>query len=239
MNKLLIRIVDDDAELAESFALLLETMGWTVKHYADGPSFLREDTLEGPGCVVLDVRMPGMTGLEVQAELERRGSKLPILFLSAHGNIAMAVHAVRHGAADFWKKPVEPLDFVQKVSQVVTMSLAERRHGSRGRTPARPLRRLDAARAERHPRGPSREAEQGGGNRVGARSEHGQDAPRERLREAGRALPERTHAVGVRSGRHRRGRASRLTDFEDDRHDARHLPPPTSGPHGARRRAIA
>lgn len=125
MKKPLIRIVDDDAELAASFALLLETMGWTVRHYPDGATFLREDTLEGPGCVVLDMRMPGMTGLEVQAELERRESKLPILFLSAHGNIAMAVHAVRHGAVDFLGKPVEPLDFVQKVSQAVTLSLQE------------------------------------------------------------------------------------------------------------------
>lgn len=125
MMKPIVRIVDDDAGLAESFQLLLEAMGWSVRHYPDGRSFLEQDSLEGPGCVVLDMRMPGMTGLEVQAEMAVRGSTLPILFLSAHGSIAAAVQAVRRGAVDFLEKPVEPLDFVQKVSQAVTTSLAQ------------------------------------------------------------------------------------------------------------------
>ena len=113
MNKPLIRIVDDDAELAESFALLLETMGWTVKHYADGPSFLREDTLEGPGCVVLDVRMPGMTGLELQSRMRSLGRDLPIVFLSVHGDIEMALECVRAGAVDFLVKPPRPEKLVE------------------------------------------------------------------------------------------------------------------------------
>ena len=119
----LIRLVDDDPTVAQSLTFVLEVAGLQVKSYDSAERFLAFDDEAREGCLLLDVRMPGMTGLEVQAELERRGSKLPILFLSAHGNIAMAVHAVRHGAADFLEKPVEPLDFVQKVSQVVTMSL--------------------------------------------------------------------------------------------------------------------
>ena len=70
------------------------------------------------------VRMPGLTGLDVQAELERRGSNLPILFLSAHGSIQMAVHVMRHGAVDFLEKPVEPMTLVQRVAQCVTASLS-------------------------------------------------------------------------------------------------------------------
>lgn len=123
MTKPLVRIVDDDAALADSFELLLTTMGWDVRYYPDGRTFLDTDSLWGPGCVVLDMRMPGMTGLEVQAEMERRGATLPVLFLSAHGTISTAVHAVRHGAVDFLEKPVEPLEFVQKVSSAVTLSM--------------------------------------------------------------------------------------------------------------------
>ncbi len=123
MTKPLVRIVDDDAALADSFELLLTTMGWDVRYYPDGRTFLEADTLSGPGCVVLDMRMPGMTGLEVQAEMERRGATLPVLFLSAHGTISTAVHAVRHGAVDFLEKPAEPLEFVQKVSSAVTLSM--------------------------------------------------------------------------------------------------------------------
>lgn len=125
MTRPLIRIVDDDPALGESFALLLATMGWDVARYADGQTFLAEDSLEGPGCIVLDVRMPGMTGLEVQAELERRGCRLPILFLSAHGTISMAVHTLQHGAADFLEKPVDPMAFLQKVSRAVSASVDE------------------------------------------------------------------------------------------------------------------
>ena len=119
----LVRIVDDDEALKASFVLLLQTMGWSVASYPDGRSFLDEDTLAGPGCVVLDVRMPGMTGLEVQEEMIRRGSVLPVIFLSAHGSISMAVHTLQQGAVDFLEKPVKPMDLVQKISAAVAKSL--------------------------------------------------------------------------------------------------------------------
>lgn len=125
MTKPIIRLVDDDAALADSFELLLKTMGWDVVKYASGTAFLEKDDLAAPGCIVLDVRMPDMTGLEVQSELEKRGVKLPVLFLSAHGNIAMAVHAVRHGAVDFLEKPVDPMVFLQKVSRAVTAAMTD------------------------------------------------------------------------------------------------------------------
>ncbi|MGN1209486.1 MAG: response regulator transcription factor [Duodenibacillus sp.] len=122
-TKPLIRIVDDDEALKASFVLLLQTMGWDVASYGDGPSFLAQDSLEGPGCVVLDVRMPGMTGLEVQQAMAERGSLLPIVFLSAHGTISMAVHTLQQGAVDFLEKPVQPMELVQKIAQAVTQSL--------------------------------------------------------------------------------------------------------------------
>lgn len=122
--KPLIRIVDDDEALTQSSAMLLETMGWDVAVWNSGDAFLEEADLDRPGCLVLDVRMPGLTGLDVLAELEKRGSALPVLFLSAHGNIQMAVHAMRHGASDFLEKPVDPMTLVQKVAQCVTQSLS-------------------------------------------------------------------------------------------------------------------
>ena len=121
--KPLVRIVDDDDALRTSFELLLQTMGWAVTGYGNGQHFLEKDSLEGPGCVVLDVRMPGMTGLEVQEEMARRGSRLPILFLSAHGSIPMAVHTLQLGAVDFLEKPIKPMELVQKVSAAVAKSL--------------------------------------------------------------------------------------------------------------------
>ena len=94
----LIRIVDDDPELLASQKMLLETLGWEVITYASGVEFLKHDELKRPGCVVLDMRMPGMTELEVQEELENRGvTHLSIIFLTAHGEVDAAVHAMRHG----------------------------------------------------------------------------------------------------------------------------------------------
>ena len=119
----LIRIVDDDETLLDSQKMLLETLGWEVKTYARARQFLEDDTLTRPGCVLLDVRMPEMTGLEVQAELEKRHSTLPIIFLSAHGDNAMAVHTMRHGAVDFLEKPVEPEVLLQRVSTSIATSL--------------------------------------------------------------------------------------------------------------------
>lgn len=124
-KKPIVQIIDDDLELVESFRLLLETMGWEVATYPDGPTFLATGDRTGPGCIVLDMRMPGMTGLEVQEILTKEGCTLPIIFLSAHGSISLAVQTVRHGAIDFLEKPVDPMAFVQKVSQAISESVAK------------------------------------------------------------------------------------------------------------------
>lgn len=120
----LIRIIDDDVELLNSQKMLLETLGWEVVTYENGPEFLKQDSLKRPGCLVLDMRMPGMTGIEVQQELERRGvTHLSIIFLSAHGDIDMAVHAMRHGAVDFIQKPADPVYMLRRVSAAVAASV--------------------------------------------------------------------------------------------------------------------
>ncbi len=120
----LIRIVDDDPELLTSQKMLLSTLGWEVIAYSSGVEFLAHDALKRPGCLVLDVRMPGMTGLEVQQELEKRGVEhISIVFLSAHGDLSMAVHTMRHGAVDFIQKPADPHYLLERVATSVAAAV--------------------------------------------------------------------------------------------------------------------
>lgn len=107
-----VRLVDDDEELLAAFSFVLRVAGFDVVRYASAEAFLEGDAPERPGCVVLDVRMAGMNGLECQAELNRRGCDLPVLFMSGHGDVGIAMQAVKQGAADFLQKPVEAEDLV-------------------------------------------------------------------------------------------------------------------------------
>lgn len=120
----LIRLVDDDELFRVSQALLLKTRGWEVEGYSSGEAFLSAANLLRPGCIVLDVRMEGFTGMQVQRALIGRGCALPIIFLTGHGDIPMAVHAMQHGAASFLEKPVKPLEFLEVVQKAVDASVA-------------------------------------------------------------------------------------------------------------------
>lgn len=100
----LVRIVDDDASLRDALRFVLETEGWRVVDYRSANDFFRGDAPSVRGCVVMDVRMPGLTGIEAQAVMNERGFSLPVIFLTGHGDIVMALH---EGAADFIQKPVD------------------------------------------------------------------------------------------------------------------------------------
>lgn len=119
----LVRIVDDDPVFRASQRMLLKTRGWEVEEFDSAVKFLTEADLERPGCILLDVRMPEMTGLELQLELEKKGCRLPIVFLTGHGDISMAVHTMQHGAVSFLEKPVQPLDLIQTVAKAVDQSM--------------------------------------------------------------------------------------------------------------------
>ncbi len=106
-EKACIRVVDDDEDLLESLEFLLESEGWKVKTYSSAQDFLRNDAASVTGCLISDIRMPGMTGLELQKEMNDRHIHLPIIFLTAHGDIDMAVSAVKAGAIEFLQKPVD------------------------------------------------------------------------------------------------------------------------------------
>lgn len=113
-------VVDDDAGMLESTQWLLESVGLQVHGFSDGRRFLDALTGQERGCVVLDVRMPGLGGLNVQEELQKRGLQLPIIFVSGHADVPIVVRAFKSGAADFIEKPFNQqllLDSVQQALQ--------------------------------------------------------------------------------------------------------------------------
>lgn len=109
MNTMRVYLVDDNEAFRQSTAWLLETAGHEVSAYASGPDFLDDYGRQRHGgsseCLVSDIRMPGMSGLQLQEELRRRGIPLPLVFVTAHGDVPMAVEAMRKGAANFIEKP--------------------------------------------------------------------------------------------------------------------------------------
>jgi FixJ family two-component response regulator len=108
-------VVDDDEAVRNSLRLLLKSIGMPAVAYASAEEFLAGYDDEQPGCIVLDVRMPGMSGPELQDELNRRGALIPVIFITGHGDVPMAVEAMRHGAVDFMQKPFSDKDLVSRI----------------------------------------------------------------------------------------------------------------------------
>lgn len=121
--KTLVRIVDDDKDLRESAEMMLSYAGWKVSTYPDAGSFLTEDSPSVPGCAVVDIRMPGMSGPELQAEMLRRSISLPIIILTGHANVDLAVMTLKAGAFDFLQKPVDEIVLLETISKACEESL--------------------------------------------------------------------------------------------------------------------
>ena len=119
-----IHLVDDDAAFRRSLVFLLESMGWPVQAHASAADYLDAGlpALEQTGCLLLDVRMPGMSGLELQQALIARGCHLPIVFITGHGDVELAVQAMKRGAFDFLEKPFKD----QRLLDVVSAALRQR-----------------------------------------------------------------------------------------------------------------
>lgn len=100
-------VVDDDEAVRESLQILLETMGYAIRAYESGIAFLEECVTLNAGCVLLDVRMPKMDGIEVQKHLQIRRPDLPVVVVTGHGDVKMAVQAMKAGAIDFIEKPFD------------------------------------------------------------------------------------------------------------------------------------
>ena len=120
-------IVDDDEAVRESLVALFAAAGMPARTFADAEAFLRTWRADQPGCLILDLKMPGMSGLELQAALSRRGAQLPIVFLSGRGDIPAAVRALKGGAADFLAKPPDSKALVQRVRALLAQTTALQR----------------------------------------------------------------------------------------------------------------
>jgi FixJ family two-component response regulator len=118
-------VVDDDAAVRRSLTRLLRSAGWNAEAFASADDFLERAPITGPGCVLLDVNMPGMTGLELQARMSEAGIPLPVVFLTGKGDIPMSVNAMKHGAVDFLVKPVEENVLFQALEQAIRRQAAE------------------------------------------------------------------------------------------------------------------
>jgi len=119
-------VVDDDDAVRRSLSLLLQSAGLSVEHFASAREFLDRYDPYCPGCVVLDVRMPEMTGLELQEYLNVHGAILPVIFITGHGDVPMAVEAMRHGAFDFLQKPFVDQDLLDTVRRAVNQDRGNR-----------------------------------------------------------------------------------------------------------------
>ena len=122
----LIRVVDDDRAVSKAIQFLLENEDWTVQVFSSGEEFLVNEAPSVPGCIILDVQMGGISGIEVHKELIARESKVPIIFLTAHGDIPMAVEAMKEGAAEFLVKPLDPEKLLQLVGKHVEWDIKRR-----------------------------------------------------------------------------------------------------------------
>jgi FixJ family two-component response regulator len=111
----MVLVVDDDASLREALAFLFRSVGLQVKTFASAPEFLQFNLPEGPSCLVLDVRLPGLSGLDFQSELAKANIDIPIVFMSAHGDIPMTVRAMKAGAVEFLPKPFRDQDMLDAV----------------------------------------------------------------------------------------------------------------------------
>lgn len=122
----LVLLVDDDSAVREALGDLLNSVGIDTLAFASATEFLEEELPDRPGCLVLDVRMPGLSGLDLQSHLTELGLSRPIVFLTGHGDIAMSVQAMKAGAVDFLTKPVRDQTFLDAVSRAIEADITGR-----------------------------------------------------------------------------------------------------------------
>lgn len=121
-------VVDDDEGIREGLGLLLETVGQPYESYSSAIEFLDAYDASKGGCLVLDIRMPRMSGLELQEKLNEQGSLLPIIFITGHGDIQMAVEAMRRGALDFIRKPFREQDLLDRINEALAFDAGKRKN---------------------------------------------------------------------------------------------------------------
>jgi FixJ family two-component response regulator len=125
-------IVDDDVSVRKSLTRVMTSAGYAVETFPSARDFLTREPFVGPCCLVLDVRMPGLTGLDLQEALAGKGHRMPIVFITGHGDISMSVKAMKAGAADFLTKPFDVENLLEAIQRALTMDVKVL--GEEGRT---------------------------------------------------------------------------------------------------------
>lgn len=123
----MVYVVDDDELVCKATARLLKSVGIQVRTFASAREFLDASRDDRPGCLLVDVRMPGLSGLDLQQALRNANVNLPIIFMTGHGDIPMSVRAMKAGAIDFLPKPVNDQDLLDAVGQAIDQSVQSRR----------------------------------------------------------------------------------------------------------------
>ena len=120
-NAATVFLVDDDPQIRQSLTWSIEAAGYSVQSFDSAEKFLSSSNLDQPSCLILDVRMHGMSGLELQDALASREIPLPIIFITGHGDISMSVRAIKNGAVDFLEKPFSRQVLLQRIEEALTL----------------------------------------------------------------------------------------------------------------------
>ena len=135
-----VHVVEDDDGMRTALCTLLGTVGYHTAAYPGAKEFLQHFKPDEPGCLVLDIRMPQMSGLELQQQLNRMGSMLPVIFITGHGDVPMAVQAMKEGAFEFLQKPFRDQDLLDRINHALQHDAKNRQSGARR---AEVLRRME------------------------------------------------------------------------------------------------
>ncbi len=135
-------IVDDDPDMRDSLRRLIKTVGLRVATFASAAEFLRDFEPDGPGCLLLDVRMPGTSGLDLFEQLAARGEGMPVIFITAYADVPMAVRAMKSGAVEFVEKPFNRQTLLDKVQRAIKDDSTRRRRIAASELVRAKLRRL-------------------------------------------------------------------------------------------------
>jgi len=129
-DRISVHVIDDDEAMRDSLTWLLEAHGFGVQCHASAQDYLQHPRAANRACLLLDVRMPGMSGMQLQEALQQRGDQTPIIFVTGHGDVPMAVEAVKKGAFDFVEKPFNEEQIVDLIRRAVAQDAERRRHAA-------------------------------------------------------------------------------------------------------------
>ncbi len=137
-------IVDDDPDVRDSLRALLETAGYFVRDFASAKEVLAEPKIADAACLIADIRMPDMDGMQLQEELKRRQVRIPVIVMTGHGDVALAVRAMKAGAIDFVEKPFDGETLLASVAQALNLSRQDRGQSAEARAAANQIALLTA-----------------------------------------------------------------------------------------------